>query len=295
MIPPLRVAAVVLLCVCGCASAQPLPRPKEQAGQTTEQKETTQKTLAIEAELRAITQRVADIEKRTAEHETQNRNNGLWWPPVLSNWALVLVAAYAAHVAIQTLKMIARQTKANVIEARATRHAANAQLKGLELLYAPAIELSNPRVSAAGSPHTLLIVTWDVENAGGTPLFVTYIRAYARAFHGKGQPSAKWNHLEPSKGRFIGVGRSLEHQTFTPNLTAEDISRFNKNHLNVTVQIEVECRSPFAKPWPYEYHVFRRMITCGKTMQQPERRDFSEDAEEWPEPGREPCTIHYQS
>ena len=64
----------------------------------------------------------------------ENGPESAFSPLAWSNWALVIVAAIAAWVAIRTLKELARQSRTGIINARATMRAADAARSANETL-----------------------------------------------------------------------------------------------------------------------------------------------------------------
>jgi hypothetical protein len=261
---PMRLAAVVLLCLSACASSQPLPRTNEQTDQTQKDHEIADQLRAIHAELRAINQRQADQEKRSTEQQPQQRNNeGVFWPPVWSNWALVLAAVIAAHIAIETLKSIGRQTKANVIEAKATRVAANTSTKSMLLgqrAFFTMDKFTTTSMDFADGRRDHFRVVIEYKNFGQTPAMQTeLILGLCRVPRGHPEDFIlpAWEARDPQGIRqTVAPGSTV---TGTVIVTMEEAKKVEQGDLSIFLYSQARYRDVFFDITPE-----RKSCTCGK-------------------------------
>lgn len=234
-----------------------------------------------------------------ASSTNQQPSYGEKWidPQVVTNILLAVIGVFAIRTAVRSLQAMKLQSIAAKRAANAAKASADIQVQQLRMLHEPMVELANPQSEPLGRPHTLIAVTWQIVNAGMAPVRVQHLDGCARPFRGpyKDKPdTTRWGLAEPVMNRIIPIGESIEYTVYSDNLTAEEIMRFDKNHLNLSVQIEVTCIHPFAvRNWPAHF-VFRRIMSVGRTSA-PEQQWFAKDAENWPKPHYIPCTIYYQS
>lgn len=99
-----------------------LPSPaatdKQKSGADEQHQSTTPALNQTSPVTVVVNQPTSQPQKEPAENKLRDRDNGLW-PPIWSNWALILVAALGAGAAFQSLGQIKRQAKSTEDAAKA--------------------------------------------------------------------------------------------------------------------------------------------------------------------------------
>jgi hypothetical protein len=114
--------------------SQPVP---QHDGQSQEHQATTREAAGTPAASPAPrtlpAQPFAEVRQGNTQNEADNWRNW-FWPPIWSNWFLAAVGIGAIWVALRTLRVIERQTKATEIAAQAAEHSSAATEASVEAL-----------------------------------------------------------------------------------------------------------------------------------------------------------------
>ena len=72
--------------------------------------------------------------EKTPDSKTKPNDRAQWfWPPIWSNWALVLAAVWGGCIALRTLRTLTIQARANLKSARASKDAAKAMRESIAM------------------------------------------------------------------------------------------------------------------------------------------------------------------
>src|SRR5579864_1302948 len=106
-------SALLLSAVSAALAVNPNPNPSPTSRNEQQRQAQEQST----GSKRPMDKPPLPVAGATANNQTNTSNNEArewpdwFWPPQWSNWALVIVAAWAAYVAIRTLKAMERQVE----------------------------------------------------------------------------------------------------------------------------------------------------------------------------------------
>lgn len=155
-------------------SSSPSPPPgNKQKSAPKKQSAISQRSPSPPAEsLKVVTQPTPDQKQHTSDNKAEQSYYDWFWPPVWSNWALILVAMLAARIALRTLSVIERQAEA----ARVAAAAALEEAKAITLSERAYVKMSHrpPGLKPiAASP--VYEVHLQVKNFGRTPATVTSV------------------------------------------------------------------------------------------------------------------------
>jgi len=250
-------------------------------------------------------------ERREQGNEAEDQTPAQWWtltPAVISAISAAVSAIFAVLIWIvyrgqwQTMALQAHYMRDGMVEtakaANAARRGANAQRQQLRLLYAPCIDLRNPRSVMLGvdglqkdcglilmfdhpdsvratdeaDDSTHLRITWEIFNAGSTPIQFRGVTAKART---KGLVG--W-HLNPSSARTIRGGEGFDYPVYVHRLIGRDQLLFCQHRLIVSLHIEMEVHDPVERK--VAHYTCRRSVICGPTRP-PEITPLG-DISDWP-------------
>jgi hypothetical protein len=201
---------------------------------------------AAEAQIALLKQQIADSKTEAAEQRT---------------------------VALSALE----QTR---LSADAAKRSADAQIDQLRLLYAPFVDLRNPRAdtlavsgfhltenehsarllfdhsdSQATNQPIYLRITWEIANLGSSPIRFDGMTSQVKTKH-----AAMWQQSE-RVGRTVGAGDVFEHVAQRIELDGDDVRRFYEGGLIVGTQLIAEIHNPI--DGQQIYRTFRRPVLFG--------------------------------